>query len=101
MKYHLRRMCGESVHTFQEYTTMLAEIEACMNSRPLCPVSNDPNDLSILTPGHFLIFDNLLVPPRPSLLDIHVSRLSKWKQIAQKVEHFRKRWKAEYLSQLQ
>lgn len=101
MKYHLRRMLGESIHTFEEYTTMLAEIEACLNSRPLCPVSNDPNDLSVLTPAHFLIGDNLLVPPRPSLLDIHTSRLSQWKQISQKVEHFRKRWKAEYLSKLQ
>lgn len=60
MKHHLRRMCGESVHTFQEYSTMLAEIEACLNSRPLCPVSNDPSDLSVLTPAHFLIGDNLL-----------------------------------------
>lgn len=91
MKYHLRRMMGESIHTFEEYTTMLAEIEACMNSRPLCPVSNDPNDLSILTPAHFLIGDNLLAPPRPSLLDVHTSRLSYWKQISQKVDHFRKR----------
>lgn len=54
-------------------TTMLAEIEACLNSRPLCPVSNDPDVLSILTPAHFLIGDNLLVPPRPSLLDINIS----------------------------
>lgn len=101
MKYHLRRMMRESVHTFQEYTTMLAEIEACMNSRPLCPVSDDPDDLSVLTPAHFLIGDNLLCPPRPSLLDIHTSRLSKWKQISQKIEHFKKRWRAEYLSKLQ
>lgn len=101
MKFHLVRMLGLSVHTYEEIYTMLTEIEACLNSRPLCPVTNDPDDLSVLTPGHFLIGTNLLAPPRPSLLDYNVNRLSQWNQISQRVEHFTKRWKAEYLSRLQ
>lgn len=101
MKHHVRRVIGESIHTFEEITTMLVEIEAVLNSRPLCPVTNDPNDLSILTPGHFLIGDALLSPPRPSLLEIHPNRLGIYKQISQRVEHFAKRWKKEYLSTLQ
>ena len=101
MKNHVRRTVGESVHTFEEITTMLVEIEAVLNSRPLCPVTNDPNDLSILTPGHFLIGDSLLSPPRPSLLDINPNRLGVYKQISQRVEHFARRWKREYLSTLQ
>lgn len=101
MKFHFSRMVGLSVHTYEEISTMLVEIEACLNSRPLCPVTNDPDDLSILTPGHFLIGTNLLAPPRPSLLDVHINRLSYWQQISQRVEHFSKRWKSEYLSRLQ
>ncbi len=101
MKHHVRRVVGDSVHTFEEITTMLTEIEAVLNSRPLCPVTNDPNDLSILTPGHFLIGDSLLAPPRPSLLDVHPNRLGIYKQMSQRVEHFARRWKKEYLSTLQ
>lgn len=101
MKHHVRRVVGESIYTFEEITTALVEIEAVLNSRPLCPVSNDPNDLSILTPGHFLIGDALLSPPRPSLLEINPNRLGVYKQISQRVEHFAKRWKKEYLSTLQ
>lgn len=93
MKHHIRRVMGESVHTFEEITTVLVEIEAVLNSRPLCPVSNDPNDFSILTPGHFLIGEPLLSPPRPSLLEVHPSRLGIYKQISQRIEHFAKRWK--------
>lgn len=101
MKHHVRRVVGESVLTFEEITTTLVEIEAVLNSRPLCPVTNDPNDFSILTPGHFLIGEPLLSPPRPSLLEVHPSRLGIYKQISQRVEHFAKRWKNEYLSMLQ
>lgn len=101
MKHHVRRVIGNSIYTFEEITTMLSEIEAVLNSRPLCPVSNDPEDLSILTPGHFLIGDSLLSPPRPSLLNVNESKLGIYRQISKRIEHFAKRWKAEYLSTLQ
>lgn len=101
MKNHLKKITGDSVYRYEELTTMLCEIEACLNSRPLCPVSEDPNDLTVLTPGHFLIGDSLLAPPRSSLLNLKVSRLDTWKQISQRIEHVTRRWKAEYLSRLQ
>ncbi|EFN70688.1 hypothetical protein EAG_00141, partial [Camponotus floridanus] len=51
-KHHLRRVIGESTLTFEEMSTLLAQIEACLNSRPLQALSDDPDDLSALTPGH-------------------------------------------------
>jgi hypothetical protein len=42
MKYHLRRTLGSHIATYEELCTLLAEIEACLNSRPLCTLSSDP-----------------------------------------------------------
>ncbi|GFX39978.1 integrase catalytic domain-containing protein [Trichonephila clavipes] len=54
-KYHLKRVVGETKLTYEEFETFLTQIEACLNSRPLTPISNDSNDQSTLTPGHFII----------------------------------------------
>ena len=35
--------------------TFLCKVEACSNSRPLYPASNDPSDILPLTLAHFLI----------------------------------------------
>ena len=34
--------------------TILSQIEAVLNSRPLCAIDSE-SDIDILTPGHFLI----------------------------------------------
>jgi len=40
MKHHLRRTLGSQLATYEELCTLLAEIEACLNSRPLCALSD-------------------------------------------------------------
>ncbi|XP_071055706.1 uncharacterized protein [Onthophagus taurus] len=77
VKYHLKRVIGDGSLSFKEFTTLLIEIEAILNSRPLCPISDDPNGIDVLTPGHFLIGTALTSIPEPSTLDINISRLSR------------------------
>lgn len=92
---------GNTLLTYEEFTTTLIQIEGCLNSRPLCELTRDPNDMNPLTPAHFLIGGTILTPPEPSLLDINISKLDRWQFLQRLYQHFWKRWSVEYLSRLQ
>lgn len=100
-KFHLKRILGSGVGRYQEMTTTLVEIEACLNSRPLCPMTNNPTDITSLTPAHFLIGQSIIAPPRPSVLNTKINRLDQWQKVQLLTEHFWQRWSTEYLSRLQ
>ncbi|GFY26556.1 integrase catalytic domain-containing protein [Trichonephila clavipes] len=100
-KYHLKRVVGETKLTYEEFETFLTQIEACLNSRALTPISNDPNDLSALTPGHFIIGRPLTSIPEPNYIDSNNSYLTRWQHIQKLVQQFWKRWHKEYLTRLQ
>ncbi|GFT55034.1 integrase catalytic domain-containing protein [Trichonephila clavipes] len=91
-KYHLKRVVGETKFTYEEFETFLTQIESCLNSRPLTPISNDPNDLSALTPDHFIIGRPLTSIPEPNYIDSNNSYLTRWQQIQKLVQQFWKRW---------
>jgi len=59
MKYHLPRTLGSHDATYEELCTLLSEIEACLNSRPLCAISDDPSNPTYLSPGQFFIAEPL------------------------------------------
>jgi len=101
MKYHLRRVLGNASLTYEEMSTTLCQVEACLNSRPLTPLSSSPADLEPLTPGHFLITAPLNQLPEEDLSEVKVNRLSRWQHLQQLHQHFWKRWSKEYLNQLQ
>ncbi|XP_046142335.1 uncharacterized protein LOC123987952 [Osmia bicornis bicornis] len=101
MKFHLRRVVGETPLTFEEMSTVLSQIEACLNSRPLAPLGIDPDCNEFLTPGHFLVGASLTAVPEPSLIDEKPTRLTRWQLLQQMRDHFWKRWATEYLQNLQ
>ncbi|XP_055627216.1 uncharacterized protein LOC129769151 [Toxorhynchites rutilus septentrionalis] len=96
-----KRTIGTHTLLYDEMQTVLTQIEAVLNSRPLTPVSNDPNDYEALTPGHFLIQRPLTAIPEPDLDDIPVNRLSAWQRTQYFMQCLWKKWSAQYLSNLQ
>lgn len=100
-KAHLKRVLGSSSLTYEEYNTVLIQVEAVLNSRPLTSLTNDPNDLRVLTPGHFIIGTSLTSTVEPSLADIQVNRLSRWQRVQKMQQDFWVRWSSEYLPELQ
>jgi hypothetical protein len=88
MKYHLRRVVGDTKLTFEELSTVLVEIEACTNSRPLTPVSTTEDSIEVLTPGHFLIGQPLEAIPHPLNTTECNSHLTRWHLTQYLVQHF-------------
>ena len=92
---------GDVKFTYEELTTILTQVEACLNSRPLIPINSPDDDgIEVLTPGHFLIGQPLCTLPDPSFSYRSVSLLRRWHLCQNLVRHFWKRWSAEYLSSL-
>ncbi|XP_076385701.1 uncharacterized protein LOC105664200 [Megachile rotundata] len=100
-KYHLNRVIGEQKLTYEELYTLLVQIESCLNSRPLSPISSDPHDLTPLTPGHFLVGTALCALPEENLTEIKSNRLNRYQMLQQMFQHFWRRWHKEYLNSLQ
>ncbi|XP_058817006.1 uncharacterized protein LOC131680301 [Topomyia yanbarensis] len=99
-KKHLYRQLGSSRLTFEAMCTVLTQIEAIMNSRPLLPLSEDPNDLAALTPAHFLVGSSLHALPDPDLMNVPANRLDHYQQLQVHVQQFWSHWKKEYLQEL-
>ncbi|XP_050528192.1 uncharacterized protein LOC126898294 [Daktulosphaira vitifoliae] len=95
------RSIGLHKLTSEEFSTLLTQIEATLNSRPLCALSTDPNDFNVLTPSHFLTFEPTTSLPEPSLENVSLSKLQRWRLILDIQNYFWSRWKNEYLSSLQ
>ncbi|XP_053949452.1 uncharacterized protein LOC128857733 [Anastrepha ludens] len=100
-KFHFLRTVGLSILTFEELRTLVCEIGAIVNSRPLCPISENPDDLNVLTPAHFLIGAPFTSVVEPDVTGLDISRLSRWQRVCHMQQVFWKRWSSSYLSLLQ
>lgn len=101
VKYHLKRVLFNHILTFEELSTVLTQIEACLNSRPLCQMSTDPQDVNPLTPAHFLVGQPLTTIPEPDRSSLRLNQLDRWELVQKLNCDFWNRWHKEYLSTLQ
>ena len=99
MKTHLRRILGDVKLTYEELSTLLTQIEACLNSRPLIPLPNDDDGIEALTPGHFLVGKPLSALPETTAAQ-SLSLLKRWALCKSLLRHFWRCWSLEYISQL-
>ncbi|GFW30818.1 integrase catalytic domain-containing protein [Trichonephila clavipes] len=100
-KYHLKRVVNGINLTYEELLTVTVQIEGILNSRPLCPLSNNDDDFQVLTPAHFLINRSLISLEEPNLTKCKESNLKKWQKITKIVQLMWKFWSRNYLNQLQ
>ncbi|XP_037941449.1 uncharacterized protein LOC119674385 [Teleopsis dalmanni] len=100
-KYHFYRVAGLAALDFDELRTLVCQISCIINSRPLFPLSDCPDDLNALTPGHFLIGAPFTSFVEPDSTALNINRLGRWQRICFLQQVFWKRWSSEYLTQLQ
>ena len=82
-------------------TTLMCEVEATVNGRPITKSSDDPSDAEALTPNHLLLLrSGPKLPPGVFTKEDTYSR-RRWRQVQYLADVFWRRWIREYLPQLQ
>lgn len=72
--------------------TVLNQVEACLNSRPLSVITDDPDDFNILTPRHFLIGEPLVTAPDYNIELVNVNSLRKSQYNQRMLQSFWRQW---------
>ncbi|GBN05693.1 hypothetical protein AVEN_107849-1 [Araneus ventricosus] len=100
-KFYFKRVVSNTCLTYEEFLTILIQIEGLLNSRPLIPLSSEVEDLEILTSGHFLIDRPITAIPEPFMIKLNDNRLNRWQLLTKKVQTIWKHWSKNYLNNLQ
>lgn len=100
-KFHLYRVLGQSLLTFEELNTLIVRIEGCLNSRPLVSPKDDPQDLTIITPGHLVTGEQVIKPLGPEPANIINFKHISWNEIRDMEQDFWQRWSSDYIVELQ
>ena len=104
-KISIRKVLGGAIVTFEELHTLLDEVEAIMNSRPISYVYDDVGEGQALTPSILLCGKDLTQLP-PNMFSYKFERKQpqtcrqRLKYVEQMKSYFWTRWTREYLSEL-
>ncbi|XP_013171141.1 PREDICTED: uncharacterized protein LOC106120362 [Papilio xuthus] len=101
VKTALKVVLKERAPHFDTLSTLMCEVEALINSRPITHVSTDPNYPEALTPNHFLIGTSSSGTPYGKYDNGDLCNLGKRWRVAQRLtDMFWSRWLKEYLPSL-
>ena len=81
-------------------TTLMCIVEGIVNGRPITRISDDPSDLTPLTPNHLLLLRSGPTLPSGVFVQQDLYR-RRWRQVQYMADVFWKRWLTEYLPTLQ
>ena len=98
-KKAMKAVMKDRTYHEESLITLLCEIEAMLNSRPLLPCSNDPSDFDALTPNDFIIekFDNFAPG---DFNEDDISSRKKFKSVQSYSNEFWRRFIKEYITSL-
>ena len=101
IKTCLKKTLGKTSLNYPELETVLIEVEATLNSRPLTYLYNDVDEPSPLTPGHFLMGKRVISlptsnkPPMKSSTKTELIKIYQYRQWL--LQRLWNRWRKEYL----
>ncbi|XP_071128314.1 uncharacterized protein [Mytilus edulis] len=104
-KKSIKAILGKSCVSTEMLNTIVIEIEGTLNNRPITHISTDIKDPEPLTPAHLLYgrrLDNQSEQNIDSVTseDLHVKLNKNLQRNNELINHFRSRWKHEYLTSL-
>ena len=66
----------------ESFRTLMCEVEAIINSRPVTTVAGEPGDLEPLTPNHILtIKSTVILPPSGKFQQNDVYMRRRWRRV--------------------
>jgi hypothetical protein len=87
--------------THEVLSTLMAEVTAIVNNRPLTPVSEDPEAPEILTPFTLLTQKSTALTGTPGRFTSEDLHAAQWRQVQYLANVFWSRWRREFLPLLQ
>ena len=102
MKQTLSKILPPHTLTEDEFNTVLIDVEATLNSRPILPIDSTSTDgATALTPGHFLVGRPLRALPVRVDLDTQPTLLKCWNRVKRLCADIWKVWHSRYVQSLQ
>ena len=98
VKDKLKVTCGRAMLTFDQLRTVLTEVEAILNSRPLSYVPDETKE--VVTPAHLIVGRRLTTIPPPTStaerLGGNIDVGKKWRNRLMLINRFWKAWRNDY-----
>ncbi|XP_067375320.1 uncharacterized protein [Channa argus] len=92
---------SSSCLTHEVLSTLMAEVCAIINARPIAPISSDPESPFLLTPAMILTQKTSSSYPPPGTFGTSDLYHKQWKRVQHLANMFWDRWRREYLFTLQ